>query len=273
MENYLTLLKEGVRKIGIFIKQKINGQDLIPGDILDIIRRNCCNDYMSDPNNTYIKQFNKEKYNLAYINDTEHTIIDTYPCKINTKKKSYNESFMLEILNHALLKLNVDSNTKGLCSLLSNITLEAFSILCDEPISFITVGRIINSNGKNIFKVPEKNTVISIMKKDQQEKGVSSSGGNLHVWITLGNGLIIDPSILLTIANTKKVLYGFPNELISQFTYEPYTVSEIKDFSELKEDLRAYIDDGHELMLLKGMIDKKYNQVAISKTKIDGYYA
>lgn len=219
-------------------------------------------------NDKYNIDFDNAKSNYIKVVPTANQeLIDSFPFKIqqidNIKYHSlddYNE-FALSLL-HTKYK-----EYKGLCGILSTLLLEASALVYRADYTFLTVGRILHKD-KNIFNIPEKDNVLNKIIIDQNTFQKSLLGSNLHVWITLGNGIIIDPSILLTLNNTNKVIVGLANELNSTYTYEPYLVVDMKDISKIINNANDIPID----KLCKYWIQDNFNKMDIIPRSINGYY-
>lgn len=120
-----------------------------------------------------------------------------------------------------------------------------------------------------LFNTPDERTVVKKMKDDQSNFSKSLAGGNIHMWLTFGNGLIIDPSISSTVNKINNVLIGFPEDLKETYIYEPYTFMDVKDVGIYKQySMHPNKDD------IMNLITTKYNQMKnhMTKQSINGYY-
>ena len=215
----------------------------------------------------YEIDFNNSKNNYKKVVPTvNQELINSFPFKI---QQNYNIKY--ECLNNynkfALNLLQTKyKESKGLCGMLSTLLFETSALIYKEDFIFLTVGKILYQD-KNIFNIPNKNNVLNKIIKDQNTYKKSLLGGNLHVWITLGNGIIIDPSILLTLHNENKVLIGLASELYTTYTYEPYLVADMKDISKINNQNNINIDE-----LCKYCIQDNFNKMDVIPKSINGYY-
>ena len=222
---------------------------------------------LNNKNQDYKLAFQKNKYALSDITGASKQEIDTYIFNMNTNVSyQHFKEPLCHFNNISIQKLNISEKTFGACGMLSSINLEAFAILLEENFSFLTIGKILHQN-KNIFSVPEREIVISKMKQDQQQVSFSLLGSNIHAWITLGNGLIIDPSISMSLYSKNDVIIGFPNELANQYIYEPYIVADFKDISEINKMYKNMKN-----IVINKIISEKLDQMLISKKSIKDYY-
>ncbi|RLA82871.1 MAG: hypothetical protein DRG78_05970 [Epsilonproteobacteria bacterium] len=216
-------------------------------------------------NTIYEKEFNKNKYGMSEVSGASSQDIDTYTFRMIPR--SITKCSTLDTYNElAIRKLDITSKTHGACSMLSTMLLEAFSILHNQDIAFLTVGRISNDESKNIFFTPDRETVIKKMKEDQQNYSKTLLGGNIHVWITLGNGMIIDPSISMTHHGKNKVVAGFPEDLKDKYKYQPYLVVDFKDLTLINKQYE------NKDYAAKQMMNEKLEHMEIIRKNIDGYY-
>lgn len=225
--------------------------------------------FYKNENNTidskYYKEFNNIKYELCRL-VTEYTKkdIDSFPFDVKEKRLQENDFERLNNCNaFTLEKLNLNTN-KGLCSYLCNSNIEAFMILLEEEVAFLTVGKILVEN-ENVFNIPEQETVMNKLVNDSKEFKNVLMGGNLHLWITLGNGMIIDPSIKLSIDNRNEVVIGTPSNIGKKFsyTYLPYIVV---DFKELPKNII------HSNIFIEEIILEKIQALNFVNKSINGYY-
>jgi len=220
-----------------------------------------------DFNKKYNDMFEKNKFNFLYIcSDVTKQDIESYEFKMNPSPISFDINKLNYFNSIAINRLGANEKTPGLCGFLTTLTLEVFCALLKQNIAYLTVGKIYNSISPNIFFTPDINTVINKMKEDQINKGGSFLGGNIHAWITLDNGLIIDPSISLTIEKKNEVVVGFPNDINNKYIYEPYTVTNIIDYKSMNipEHLVEYF--------IPQFIEYKFKEMNIFVENPNGYY-
>lgn len=213
----------------------------------------------------YYEEFNKVKYELCkLVPEYKKEVIDTFPLNVKEKELQKEDTDKLNYCNAFILnKLNLNTN-KGLCSYLCNLNIEAFMILLEEEIAFLTVGKILVED-KNVFNIPEKEVVINKLISDSNEFKNVLMGGNLHLWITLGNGMIIDPSIKLSINDINEVVIGSPSNICknSNYKYLPYIVVDFKELP--KEIIQSNISV--DIIILEKMQTLNF----VNKS-INGYY-
>jgi|TARA_R110002033_G_scaffold29007_4_gene65285 hypothetical protein len=187
------------------------------------------------------------------------------------KKIKQNKLQELNFYNALIIKkLNLNIQ-KGLCGFLSHSSIEAFSYLLEENISFLTVGKISLADNTNIFNVPEKEIVMNRFIEDIKTKRNLIMGSNLHIWITLCNGTIIDPSILLTLNSKQNVLIGSPQEIYNNngYIYTPYFINDYKDISTIINSYQHYPQN----LVLENLINNKIQNMKYLDTRVSGYYS
>jgi len=220
--------------------------------------------------NKYFKDFESIKYELCRFNPyVTKDDIDTFPLKIKKRKINSNELEIMNFYNKYILEELNSPISNGLCGFLSYLSIEVFSCILRERIAYLTIGRI-KKDEKNIFSVPDKDKVINRFLNDAKEYNTILMGSNIHVWITLGNGIIIDPSILLTLDNNKNILVGTPNEIYQTkgFVFEPYFINDFKDVSNIFHNFEYY----NENDIYKRLIKEKVSSLNKMPININGYY-
>jgi len=214
------------------------------------------NNVVFNPNKVYEKKFNEVKYNMLKARDGNKEMIDSFPFEM--QPILLNEININEYNIVALKKLNRNNEVRGLCAMLSSLTLEGYAMLLNQDFAFLTVGKVLDENNNNIFNVPEKENVINDISKNQREFDNSLVGGNLHVWITLGNGMIIDPSITLTIYEENDVVIGFPKDISKKYIYEPYMLLDMIEVSEINK-----VDYYPKEAMFNHLINEKFETLKI----------
>lgn len=209
------------------------------------------NDMFLQAKSNYIKLgIQKEEVDLCVFNPTEQGLT--------------NEAYAdIQWCNNYIFEQFDFSNQIGLCSYLCSLGALAYNLASQINISFITVGKVLY-NDKNIFKVAKQDKVIEQLIEEHRNFQEIKLGAKLHVWITLDNGLILDPSINHTINNDTMALVESPSDMQRKhnLVYKPYIVTGIDDSTRVhelikplmkKEAYRRQIDDKYSKYYYPGM--------------------
>lgn len=123
---------------------------------------------------------------------------------------------------------------KGLCTIITSIITEDLQGLLERENACITIGKIKCKENGNLFNVPNKKMVLNRMIEQVLSNQPPGIGGNIHVWITLSDGTIIDPTIDITLDNknpitfnSNNIICGSPKEIYKKhgYKYIPYLVT------------------------------------------------
>jgi len=174
--------------------------------------------------------------NIKYENEfniAKQEYIDSLPSEIDKNKLISSLNFKIQnnqIPNNQIKIIN--QYTKyvlecfgyiqgGLCIPSSICLLEVVAVVTKQKYAFLTFGKIqMSETGKDVFNVQNKEKCKKILKS-----GVV--GNDIHTWITLANGVIIDPSI-----DDSKPVIGSPYNLINKYKYSPYVITDLADTTE-----------------------------------------
>lgn len=105
----------------------------------------------------------------------------------------------------------------GLCMPLSLYLLEIAAIISKCQYSFLTFGRITTTiDNHDIFNVGNKEFFL-------ERYSNTETCSNIHAWITLSDGTIIDPSIESR-KNLSTLVIGSPEQLSAKYEYSPYLI-------------------------------------------------
>ena len=174
-------------------------------------------------NNEYKILFQIAK--LSYLEKIDESIdkIDICYNNISSKEKEIILKYT-KIIYEEFKKID---DINGLCIPLSICLLEVSPAITKQQYSFLTFGIIEDTiTGKDIFLVGEKE---DFLKRYNPNEVV---GGNIHAWITLSDGTIIDPSINFN-SNicVNSLIIGSPAEISKEYKYSPYIIgSMIENF-------------------------------------------
>jgi len=149
---------------------------------------------------------------------------------------------MSDYASYAKKEFKRVEKTKGLCAPLSSSLLDLCCFLSGAEYACLTIGKIEDTTTKqDIFAVGNKENFLLQFPHHHIEK----LGGNMHVWITLSDGTIIDPSI------KERLIIGSPTNLenIYKYKYFPYIINEI-----VKND--STINEQNLILQFKKKIEK-----------------
>lgn len=154
----------------------------------------------------------------------------------NDKSEIINEysKYVLECFGHI---------EGGLCIPSSRCLLEISAFTINQRFSYLTLGKIINNKtGNDIFNVKNKDYCLNLYNNS------NSIGGNIHGWITLEDGTVIDPSINHSNSQGKNnnVLIGSPCKLSESYEYIPFIIQEIFDLDNYKDKTEK---DFHDIVI------------------------
>ena len=124
--------------------------------------------------------------------------------------------------------------SKGLCTIITSIISEDLQGILERENACITIGRIECKKNGNLFNVPTKKMFLNKMIEQVSNNQLPGIGGNIHVWITLSDGTIIDPTIDITLNNKIPIVFdvdnivcGSPQKIYKRYKYKyiPYIVT------------------------------------------------
>ncbi len=175
-------------------------------------------------NEIYKKLFDDAKYNYLLKNNATIEQVDFV-----YNKASHEEINKINFYNNIVIKELKDLNEEGLCIPLSICLLSVSAFFMKQQYAFLTYGRIVRTyDSFDMFDVKsQKEFLEKYSEKKEQMK-------NIHAWITLSGGTIIDPSINYS-KKESNILIGSPEDLQKEYEYYPYMVREIIELEEFTE--------------------------------------
>jgi len=191
-------------------------------------------------NTNYYKNFIESKNDYKKINiKTSQQEIDTFLFDQNMKNIELPDVDELESdINYIFHTFEFKEKT-GLCTYLNRIGSKSFILSSRLDFGYITVGSVLFKS-KNVFNVPAKNEFLRKIKHEYLENQKVRLGGNIHVWLTLQNGQILDVSINHTLNGNKNIIIGRPDTLLRDhhLEYLPYFVVDMHDLSILNDQYK-----------------------------------
>lgn len=117
---------------------------------------------------------------------------------------------------------------KGLCTIMTTILIKDLQGLLERETACITIGKIECKKNGNLFNVSNKKKFLNKIKKQLLDDKILKLGGDIHAWITLCDGTIIDPTIDVTLDNidANGVVCGSPEKIYKNhgYKYSPYMI-------------------------------------------------
>ncbi|WP_294966252.1 hypothetical protein [Sulfurimonas sp.] len=214
----------------------------------------------------YNNLFLQAKQNFLKLGIPESEL-DSYiydPTKHDINKEAYQD---MQWCNNYILNGFDFSGQRGLCTYLCSMGSSAYTIASKINMSFITIGKVLH-NDKNIFKVPKKDVLIEKFIEEQKTTQDVQLGGRMHAWITLENGLIVDPSLYHTLYQDGTVLVERPLDMQTKFNlvYKPYVVTGMDDMTKVHKLIESHEQNEQNIKkeVFKRYINNNYSELNYS---------